>query len=51
MFAQVKDGSVVQVIPRPVPLTINEIQYPKNIFQIWNNSWWRGWEISGRMDY
>jgi len=37
MFAQIKDGSVVQVIPRPVPLTINEIQYPKNIFQLWSN--------------
>ena len=23
----------------------------QNIFQIWNNSWWRGREISGRMDY
>ena len=37
MFCQVKDGSVVQVIPRPVPLTINDIQYPKNIFQLWSN--------------
>lgn len=36
MFAQVKDGAVVQVIPRPVPLTINDIQYPKNIFQVWS---------------
>ena len=38
MFAQVKDGSVVQVIPRPVPLTINDIQYPKNIFQLWSKA-------------
>jgi len=37
MFAQVKDGAVVKVIPRPIPLTINDIQYPKNIFQLWSN--------------
>lgn len=38
MFCQVKDGSVVQVIPRPVPITINDIQYPKNIFQLWSEA-------------
>ncbi len=38
MFAQVKDGAVVQVIPRPVPITINDIQYPKNIFQVWSKA-------------
>lgn len=37
MFAQVKNGEVVQVIPRPIPLTINDIQHPKNIFQLWSN--------------
>jgi len=38
MFAQIKDGAVVKVIPRPVPLTINDIQYPKNIFQVWTKA-------------
>tara|TARA_Y100001938_G_C8093182_1_gene436381 strand:+ start:1148 stop:1750 length:603 start_codon:yes stop_codon:yes gene_type:complete len=38
MFCQVKDGEVVQVIPRPVPITINDIQYPKQIFQKWSNA-------------
>ena len=38
MFCQVKDGEVVQVIPRPVPLTINDIQYPKNIFTLWSKA-------------
>ena len=38
MFAQIKDGAVVKVIPRPVPLTINDIHYPKNIFQVWTKA-------------
>ena len=38
MFCQIKDGEVVQVIPRPVPLTINDIQYPKNIFTLWSKA-------------
>ena len=38
MFCQVKDGAVVQVIPTPVPLKINDIQYPKNIFQLWSKA-------------
>jgi len=38
MFCQVKDNAVVQVIPRPVPITINDIQYPKNIFQLWSKA-------------
>ena len=38
MFAQVKDGAVVQVIPSPTPLTIGDIQYPKNIFQLWSKA-------------
>ena len=38
MFAQVEDGEVVKVIPRPKGITIGDIQYPKNIFTLWDSA-------------
>ena len=32
MWSQVSGGEVIRVIPSPIALTINNIQYPKNIF-------------------
>ena len=38
MWSQVSGGQVVRVISHPVSLRIGDIQYPKNIFDIWSNS-------------
>ena len=38
MWCQVSGGEVSRVIPHPAPLTINAIQYPRNIFTIWGKS-------------
>ena len=38
MWAKVESGSVTKVYTRPTQLTIGDIQYPKNIFNLWSNS-------------
>ena len=38
MWCQVSGGEVIRVIPHPTPLTINSIQYPRNIFTLWGKS-------------
>ena len=38
MWAKVESGSVTQVYTRPKSLTIGDIQYPSNIFQLWSKS-------------
>lgn len=38
MWSQVSGGEVIRVIPSPIALTINNIQYPKNIFSLWSAS-------------
>ena len=36
MFCQVEGSEVVKVIPHPIPITIENIQYPKVIFNRWS---------------
>ena len=38
MWAKVESGSVTEVYTRPKQLTIGDVQYPKNIFQLWSSS-------------
>ena len=38
MWALVKSGSVDTIIGGPVALTLNDIQYPKSIFNVWSDS-------------
>ena len=38
MWALVESGSVSKVYTRPTQLTIGDIQYPSNIFMLWNSS-------------
>ena len=38
MWSQILDGQVERVIPHPVSLTIEGIQYPKNIFTRWSKA-------------
>ena len=38
MWAKVESGSVTEIYTRPTQLTIGDIQYPRNIFQLWNKS-------------
>lgn len=38
MWCQVSGGEVIRVIPHPTPMTINAIQYPRNIFTLWAKS-------------
>lgn len=38
MWCQVSGDEVIRVIPNPISLTINEIQYPRNIFILWEKS-------------
>ena len=38
MWCQVSGDEVIRVIHHPIPLTINEIQYPKNIYTLWEKS-------------
>ena len=35
MWAKVEGASVTEIIPRPKPMTIGDIQYPRNIFSMW----------------
>ena len=38
MWSQISGGQVIRVIPHPVPLTIGDIQYPRNIFTRWSKA-------------
>ena len=38
MWSQVSGGEVIRVIPSPIALTVDSIQYPKNIFTVWSAS-------------
>ena len=38
MWSQISGGQVIRVIPHPVPLTIEDIEYPKIIFTRWSNA-------------
>jgi len=38
MWSQVSGGEVTRVISHPIPLTIGDVQYPKNIFTIWSKA-------------
>ena len=38
MWSQISGGQVLRVIPNPVPLTIGDIQYPRNIFTRWSKA-------------
>ena len=35
MWAKVEGASVTEIIPRPKPMTIGDIQYPRKIFSMW----------------
>ena len=38
MWAKVESGSVTEIYTRPIQLTIGDVQYPKNIFNLWSKS-------------
>ena len=38
MWAKVESGSVTELITRPKAMTIGDIQYPRNIFNLWSNT-------------
>jgi len=38
MWAKVESGSVTEIYTRPKQLTIGDVQYPKNIFELWSKS-------------
>ena len=38
MWSQISGGQVLRVISHPVPLTIGDIQYPRNIFTRWTKA-------------
>ena len=38
MWSQISGGQVLRVISHPVPLTIGDIQYPRNIFTRWSKA-------------
>ena len=38
MWSQVSGGAVIRVLAHPVPLKINDIQHPKNIFTRWSKA-------------
>ena len=38
MWALVESGSVSKIYTRPTQLTIGDIKYPRNIFEIWSES-------------
>ena len=38
MWSQISGGQVARVISHPVPLTIGDIQYPRNIFTRWSKA-------------
>jgi hypothetical protein len=38
MWALVESGSVSEIYTRPKQLTVGDIKYPRNIFELWSNS-------------
>ncbi len=38
MWAKVESGSVTEIYTRPKPLIIGDVQYPKNIFELWSEA-------------
>jgi hypothetical protein len=38
MWALVESGSVSKIYTRPIQLTIGDIKYPRNIFELWSES-------------
>ena len=38
MWALVQSGSVSKIYTRPIQLTIGDIKYPRNIFELWSES-------------
>jgi hypothetical protein len=38
MWSQISGGEVIRVISHPVALTIENIQYPRNIFTLWSKA-------------
>lgn len=38
MWAKVESGSVTEIYTRPKPITIGDVQYPKNIFELWSEA-------------
>ena len=38
MWCQVSGNEVIRVIPSPIALTVDSIQYPRNIFTVWSAS-------------
>ena len=38
MWAKVESGSVTEIYTRPTELIIGDVQYPRNIFQLWSKS-------------
>ena len=38
MWSQVSNNKVDRVISHPIPLTVGDIQYPKNIFTLWSKA-------------
>ena len=38
MWAKVESGSVTEIYRSPKRLTIGDVQYPSNIFQMWTNT-------------
>ena len=38
MWALVESGSISKIFTRPTQLTIGDIKYPRNIFEIWSES-------------
>ena len=38
MWAKVESGSVTEIYTRPKPITIGDVQYPRNIFELWSEA-------------
>jgi len=38
MWALIESGSITEIYTRPTPITIGDINYPKNIFELWSRA-------------
>ena len=38
MWAKVESGTITEMIPKPKAITIGDVQYPRNIFELWTNA-------------
>ena len=38
MWAKVESGTITEIINRPKAMTIGDVQYPHNIFNLWTNA-------------